>query len=158
MSADGRSEINQRLMEIIHQAMRRDGLARRQIEHMADVSSPTVSDWFNNGAVPDAVVIGRLCRGLRVNAHYVITGQGPKSPPGEGNETADELFALGAAAVLQDHRDLFGTLERRWSASLLTHEDAIRRAQVALEVALRERPRIAQTPARRKKARTKRAG
>lgn len=159
MSAtDGRSGINKRLIHVISQAVERDGLTRRDIEHMAEASSPTVSDWFHKGAVPDAITIDKLCRGLHVNAHWVITGQGPKSPPGEGREKADELFALGAAAVLQEHRDLLRALETRWSASLLTHEDAIQRAAEAVDFVRREDRRTAQTPGRRKQARKKRAG
>lgn len=158
---DGRSEINRRLMQVIHNAIGRDGFARRDIEHMAGASSPTVSDWFHKGAVPDAVTIGRLCRGLRVNAHWVITGQGPKSPPGEGKEKADELFAVGAAAVLQSVQQKIAAVEAEFSATLLSHESAIQRARAAADAALAtgrlEAQRADRTPGRRHQARRRKA-
>lgn len=155
---DGRSEINKRLMQVILHAIERDGRTRRDIEHMAEASSPTVSDWFHKGAVPDATTIAKLARGLHVNAHWLLTGQGPKAPPGEGRDKADELFALGAAAVLQEHRELLEALETRWSASLVTHEDAIQRAAEAIAFVRREDHRAARTPGRRRQARKKKAG
>lgn len=155
-TADGRREINRRMMQVVRHAMQQDGLTRRALEHMTETASPTVSDWFNHGAVPDAGTIAKLARGLHVNAHWLLTGKGPQSPPGEGREKADELFTLGASAVLHDLREILGTLEARWSAAVLAHEDAIRRAGEAVAFVRRENRRTDQTPGRRKSPRRKR--
>src|ERR687891_1803031 len=108
---DDHREINRRLMQVIQHAIQQKGMTRREIEHLAQASSPTVSDWFNKGAVPDAVTIARLCRGLRVNAHWVLTGIGPQALPGEGRSDADQAFALGASAVVSDLRDSVSAIE-----------------------------------------------
>lgn len=152
-TADGRREINRRMMQVVHHAMQQDGLTRRALEHMTETASPTVSDWFNHGAVPDAGTIAKLARGLHVNAHWLLTGKGPPSPLGEGREKADELFALGAAAVLQDLRELLGKLEANYSPAVLSHGAAIQEALADLR---QDDRRASQTPARRSSARKRR--
>lgn len=135
-------QINRRLMQAIHKAAKQDGLLTRpDIEEMAGVASSVATDWFHKCSVPDAPTIGKLARGLHVNSHWLLTDQGPKSTLGEGRGKADELFTIGAASVINDVRDklqaLLETLEATWSASILTHENAVRWSQVASGLAAR---------------------
>ena len=152
MAADTRDdhrEINRRLMQVIQHAIQQKGMTRREIEHLAQASSPTVSDWFNKGAVPDAVTIARLCRGLRVNAHWVLTGIGPQALPGEGRSDADQAFALGASAVVSDLRDSVSVIEARWGGQSSTRSVA----EVLRRLVEQEDRRTAATPGRRTRAR-----
>lgn len=158
LQGDRVSEINRRLMQTILKVATREGdLTRPDIEEMADTPSSVATDWFKKGAVPDPATIAKLARGLHVNAHWLLTGEEPQSLPGEGKETADEIFAMGARAVIKDVRELVPELvriiETRFSTSRLTHQEAIRRAEEALAAARRVDRQAVRTPGRRRRTR-----
>ena len=63
-----RSEIHRRMMAVV----REQGLTQADLVRGTSATSPTVSDWFNKGAVPDAEKLGHFCRLTRTNAHWMI--------------------------------------------------------------------------------------
>ena len=103
-----REEINTRLLRVI----RDQGLSQADCVRATGATSPTVSDWFNKGAVPDASTLGMLARATRTNCHWLITGQGPRGAPGEGDTSTDRAFALGARAAITEMKRLQSTLEQ----------------------------------------------
>lgn len=74
-----------------------------------------VSDWLNPKylTMPDAIFLFRLPRALRCNGHWLMTGQGPETPPGAGPDAAYragwhaavQAMAEGLDAVRKEARD-----------------------------------------------------
>ena len=136
-----RSEINQRLMTVVKQK----GLTQADLVRASGATSPTVTDWFNRGAVPDAERLARIAKAIRVNGHWLLTGQGPKALPGEGQTEGDKLLTVGARnydeqlnKVLRQFRaDYFGELP-----PIERDEEAIAAVKAA-ERATRQPPRAA---------------
>jgi hypothetical protein len=114
-----RSEINRRMMQVV----REQGLTQADCVRGTGATSPTVTDWFNKAAVPDAATLGRFCRMTRTNAHWMITGTGPKQAPGEGETQSDLAFALGARAVLTELKRVVGHLEMAYFGGRATSLD-----------------------------------
>lgn len=134
-----RSEINQRLMAVVKQKR----LTQADLVRASGATSPTVTDWFNRGAVPDAERLARIAKAIRVNAHWLLTGQGPKSLPGEGQTQADQAYILGAQAIVIE----LGKVLRQFEAQYLGDQpiepdEAAIAAVKALERA-RQQPRNA---------------
>lgn len=102
-----RSDINKRMMAVI----RERGLRQVDIVEASGATSPTVADWFNHGAVPDADKLARIAKALKINGHWLLTGQGPRTAPGEGETQSDLAFALGARAVLTEVKKSLNILE-----------------------------------------------
>jgi transcriptional regulator with XRE-family HTH domain len=102
-----RSEINKRMMTVI----REQGVTQADLVRATGATSPTVTDWFNKGAVPDAATLARVARHLRLNGHWLLTGEGSPLAPGEGETQTDVAFALGARTVLTELRRVLATLE-----------------------------------------------
>lgn len=102
-----REEINRRILQVV----REKGMSQADCVRATGATSPTVSDWFNKGAVPDASTLGMLARAAHVNCHWLITGQGPRQAPGEGDTATDRAFALGARAAITEMKRLQSTLE-----------------------------------------------
>lgn len=102
-----RSDISKRMMATI----REQGLHQADLVRATGATSPTVTDWFNRGAVPDAEKLARVAKALRISGHWLLTGQGPKGAPGEGDTATDLAFALGARAVLTELKRLVANLE-----------------------------------------------
>lgn len=115
-----RNDINKRMMQVV----REQDLTQADCVRGTGATSPTVTDWFNKGAVPDAEKLGRFCRMTRTNAHWMITGTGPKQAPGEGETQTDLAFALGARAVLTELKRLVGHLEVAYFGNRATTLDA----------------------------------
>lgn len=115
-----RGDIHKRMMAVV----REQDLTQADLVRGTGATSPTVSDWFNKGAVPDAEKLGHFCRLTRTNAHWMILGTGPKTAPGEGETATDLAFALGARAVLTELKRLLGGLEVDYFGNRATTLDA----------------------------------
>jgi hypothetical protein len=115
-----RREIHKRMMQVV----REQDLTQADCVRGTGATSPTVTDWFNKGAVPDAEKLGRFCRLTRTNAHWMITGMGPKLAPGEGETQSDLAFALGARAVLTELKRIVSNLEVAYFGNRATTLDA----------------------------------
>jgi hypothetical protein len=135
--APERSDIHKRMMAVV----REQDLTQADLVRGTGATSPTVSDWFNKGAVPDSQTLGRFCRLTRTNAHWMITGTGPKQAPGEGETESDLAFALGARAVLTELKRLLGGLEVAYFGNRATTLDAAALAAMKVIERTGERPR-----------------
>jgi transcriptional regulator with XRE-family HTH domain len=96
-----REEINARMMQVI----REQGLTQADCVRATGATSPTVNDWFNKGAVPDAATLGRVAHATRMNCHWLITGHGPRGAPGHGNTPA-------AVSTRQGHKEAVAMIEK----------------------------------------------
>lgn len=138
----GRSEINERLMAVVKQK----GLTQADLVRASGATSPTVTDWFNRGAVPDAERLARIAKAIGVNGHWLLTGQGPKALPGEGRTQGDQLYTLGAQAVLielgkvlrQFEGEYFGDQPIELDEAAIAAVKALERAKRPLRNASRE--------------------
>lgn len=125
-----RGEISARMLAVIRQ----QGLTQADCVRGTGATSPTVNDWFNHGAVPDAEKLGRLCRLTRTSAHWMITGIGPKQAPGEGETESDRAFAIGARTVLHELEQIVGKLKLAYFGDrAATLDDAALAAMRVLE-------------------------
>lgn len=109
----GRSEINQRLMAIVKEK----GLTQADLVRASGATSPAVTDWFNRGAVPDAERLARIAQAIRVNGHWLLTGKGPKTLPGDGTKDLDQAYTQGAQAVVADLGKILRQFEEHYSES-----------------------------------------
>jgi transcriptional regulator with XRE-family HTH domain len=114
-----RSDIHKRMMQVV----REQGLTQADLVRATGATSPTVTDWFNKGAVPEADKLARVCKALRINGHWLLTGTGPRQAPGEGETQTDLAFALGARAVLTELKRILGHLEIAYFGNRATSLD-----------------------------------
>lgn len=137
-------ELHERLMVTIRQR----GWNQADCVRATGATSPSVNDWFNRGAVPDAVILGRLAKGLKINGHWLLTGQGPKSPPGDAR--GEELYKAGTQAVVLEVEKFYGRLRELYYGEEVIELDAA--ALDAVKAVERERmqprPRHASREAR----------
>ncbi len=59
----------------MREAMARQGMTQAELARRLDVRDATVSDWFNRGALPSGAVMLRLPEVLRVDGHWLLTGE-----------------------------------------------------------------------------------
>lgn len=103
-----RAAINKRLMQVI----REKGLRQADCVRATGATSPTVNDWFNKGAVPDASTLGLLARATGTNCHWLITGDGPRHAPGQGETRADKAIQMGREEALSMVSDALAQVKR----------------------------------------------
>ena len=86
-----RIAINGRMMQVV----RKNKVSQAELVDATGATSPTVSDWYNKQAVPQADKLARVARALRVNGHWLLTGEGPEHAPGQGNTRPDRAMQMG---------------------------------------------------------------
>lgn len=73
--------------ERLRQVLDDRGLSQADLARELGVGVATVSEWFTRGRVPNGDVMLRLPGALRVNGHWLLTGEGPRerepSPQGD---------------------------------------------------------------------------
>jgi transcriptional regulator with XRE-family HTH domain len=73
--------------ERLRQVLDDRGLSQADLARELGVGVATVSEWFTRGRVPNGDVMLRLPGALRVNGHWLLTGEGPRehesSPHGD---------------------------------------------------------------------------
>ena len=131
-----RSDISKRMMAVI----REQGVTQADLVRSTGATSPTVTDWFNRGAVPDAEKLARVAKTLRISGHWLLTGNGPKGAPGEGDTASDLAFALGARAVLTELKRLIENLEVAYFGNRASTLDAAALAAMKVIERTAERP------------------
>lgn len=63
------------------------GMSQADLARELGVGVATVSEWFTRGRVPNGDVMLRLPQALRVNGHWLLTGEGPREMDGgEGGD------------------------------------------------------------------------
>ncbi len=64
--------------ERLRQILDDRGLSQADLARELGVGVATVSEWFTRGRVPNGDVMLRLPGALRVNGHWLLTGEGPR--------------------------------------------------------------------------------
>jgi hypothetical protein len=109
-----RGQINQRLMQVV----RERSVTQADLVRMTGATSPTVSDWFNHGALPDADKLARFGKGTHTNLHWLLTGEGPEEEPGHGETLADRAIHLGRQEILGKIRRALDEIEAQVSVDV----------------------------------------
>jgi transcriptional regulator with XRE-family HTH domain len=63
--------------ERLRQGLDERGMSQADLARELNVGVATVSEWFTRGRVPNGDVMLRLPGALRVNGHWLLTGEGP---------------------------------------------------------------------------------
>jgi transcriptional regulator with XRE-family HTH domain len=62
----------------LRQCLDEQGMSQADLARELGVGVATVSEWFTRGRVPGGEVMLRLPHVLRVNGHWMLTGEGPR--------------------------------------------------------------------------------
>lgn len=66
------------------------GVAQKSAAELAGVSAPTINDWLAGSQPTDPIAVQRLCRALKVDFEWALTGEKSRVA---GNETSlAEIF------------------------------------------------------------------
>src|SRR4051794_32143851 len=73
--------------ERLRQVLDDRGMSQADLARELNVGVATVSEWFTRGRVPNGDVMLRLPGALRVNGHWLLTGEGPSErEPAHGGD------------------------------------------------------------------------
>ncbi|HEX7243399.1 MAG TPA: helix-turn-helix domain-containing protein [Longimicrobiaceae bacterium] len=64
--------------ERLRQVLDDRGMSQADLARELGVGVATVSEWFTRGRVPNGDVMLRLPLAVRVNGHWLLTGEGPR--------------------------------------------------------------------------------
>ena len=99
--------------ERLRQILDDRGLSQADLARELGVGVATVSEWFTRGRVPNGDVMLRLPGALRVNGHWLLTGEGPReretSPQGDP-------YLRGAGDAIQRLSQALDEVSRRFGA------------------------------------------
>lgn len=96
-TADPAREFGERLSGVLEE---RD-LTQSSLAEIAQTSQATVWKWLKGKALPEGKYLLRLAIGLRLNAHWLLTGKGSEQLPGDATTGIDQQ-ALGAQIALAE--------------------------------------------------------
>lgn len=100
--------------ERLRQVLDDRALSQADLARELGVGVATVSEWFTRGRVPNGDVMLRLPGALRVNGHWLLTGEGPRElDPAPGGDP----YLHGAGDALQRMTDALGEVARRFGVS-----------------------------------------
>lgn len=107
--------------ERLRQVLDDRAMSQADLARELNVGVATVSEWFTRGRVPNGDVMLRLPSALRVNGHWLLTGEGPRerdASPGVDpyRRGAEEALARMARA-LEEVARRFGPAQASAGAS-----------------------------------------
>lgn len=145
-----RRGIRRRLLLAFQRRQLEEKLTQADLGRRTGAASPTVNEWFNKeNVVPDGVMLARIAKALKINAHWLLTNEGPMETREGQPEGTGEAFRAGAQAVLTRLDQIL--LEIR--SGIPADEEVTRRASARLEQARRASEAARSTPGRRGHAR-----
>jgi transcriptional regulator with XRE-family HTH domain len=99
--------------ERLRQVLDDRGLSQADLARELGVGVATVSEWFTRGRVPNGDVMLRLPGALRVNGHWLLTGEGPRErePSPQGDP-----YLRGAGDAIQRLSQALDEVARRFGA------------------------------------------
>jgi len=99
--------------ERLRQVLDDRGLSQADLARELGVGVATVSEWFTRGRVPNGDVMLRLPAALKVNGHWLLTGEGPRE-----HELAPhgDPYLRGAADALARMTRAMDEVARRFGA------------------------------------------
>jgi transcriptional regulator with XRE-family HTH domain len=107
--------------ERLRQVLADRGLSQADLARELNVGVATVSEWFTRGRVPNGDVMLRLPGALRVNGHWLLTGEGPRE-----HETTPhgDPYQRGAQDALSRVSDALDEARRRFAPARATAGDS----------------------------------
>jgi transcriptional regulator with XRE-family HTH domain len=99
--------------ERLRQILDDRGLSQADLARELGVGVATVSEWFTRGRVPNGDVMLRLPGALRVNGHWLLTGEGPRER--EAAPQGDP-YLRGAGDAIQRLSQALEEVARRFGA------------------------------------------
>lgn len=88
-------------------------LSQADLARELGVGVATVSEWFTRGRVPNGDVMLRLPGALRVNGHWLLTGEGPRE---REREPQGDPYLRGACDAIDRLRQALDDAARRFGA------------------------------------------
>lgn len=146
-----RKGIRERLVMAFERRRLEDSnLTQAELMRRTGASSATVNEWFKKPdiPVPDGVMIARIARALRINAHWLLTGEGAMEFRDGQPEGAGEAFRAGVKAVVGRLDQVLTEIREG-----LPDDELTRQAVARLEQARRAADGARATPGRRGSAR-----
>lgn len=83
----------------LRQALERRGISQVELSRALQVRAATVTDWLNRGTMPGGAILLRLPALLRVDGHWLLTGEGAPEP--RIGECLDQEDAVRARELLE---------------------------------------------------------
>lgn len=83
----------------LRQALERRGMSQVELSRALQVRAATVTDWLNRGTMPGGAILLRLPALLRVDGHWLLTGEGAPEP--RIVECLEEEDAVQVAELLE---------------------------------------------------------
>jgi len=99
--------------ERLRQVLDDQGLSQADLARELGVGVATVSEWFTRGRVPNGDVMLRLPGALRVNGHWLLTGEGPR---GREHSPDGDPYLRGASDAIDRLRQALDDAARRFGA------------------------------------------
>ena len=97
--------------ERLRQILADRGLSQADLARELGVGVATVSEWFTRGRVPNGDVMLRLPGVLRVNGHWLLTGEGPREREPAPN---GDPYLRGAGDAIQRLSQALDDVARRF--------------------------------------------
>lgn len=91
----------------MRQALDRRGMSQVELSRALQVRAATVTDWLNRGTMPGGAILLRLPALLRVDGHWLLTGEGAPEP--RTGDCLDEEDAARAAELLEAALEILRT-------------------------------------------------
>ncbi|MBA4159362.1 MAG: helix-turn-helix transcriptional regulator [Gemmatimonadetes bacterium] len=106
--------------ERLRQCLDDRGMSQADLARELGVGVATVSEWFTRGRVPNGDVMLRLPEALRVNGHWLLTGEGPRERERRGGE---DPYLRGARDAIARVSQSLADVSRRFGAEPLPPRD-----------------------------------
>lgn len=102
----------------LRRGLEKRGMSQAELARALGVGEATVSEWFTRGRVPQGDVFLRLPAVLRMNGHWLLTGNGPEELADPGGDA----YRAGVGKILGELREFTREAEERHG----TGEDQVR--------------------------------
>lgn len=101
--------------ERLRQVLDDRGMSQADLARELNVGVATVSEWFTRGRVPNGDVMLRLPAALRVDGHWLLTGEGARER--EHALDGGDPYARGAEDAITRMTQALGEVARRFGAA-----------------------------------------
>lgn len=118
----------ERLTKITHEAE----LTQETVAEICEASQSAVSRWMKGESTPHAKTIERLGMHLKINPHWLLTGEGPRDLPTGAQRTAMKI-AYGKPGAEPESKELRLARERVEILKLQIQEAELRKKLAELE-------------------------
>ena len=100
--AIGNMDFSRRLREFVNQWL--GNLSMRKFAKRVGVHRNSAETYFKDGCVPRLNTLVRICQVYNINAHWLLTGEGPKHRPAENMEVRQKMGQWEMRALTTDFK------------------------------------------------------